>query len=97
MTSFWDQVTGLDGPTLLRGFAMAFGFVIVLFLGSMVVPGKRVLGAPLADGQRLPYKLDGLWLFLLLVASIAIGTWAGLSLAVVQRHFVAVWIAANVL
>jgi delta14-sterol reductase len=76
---------------------MAVGFVLLLFVGSLVVPGKRVKGARLASGERLDYKLDGLALYVLLVAGIAAGTWlGGLSLAIVQHHFVALWIGANV-
>src|SRR4029453_16539994 len=44
LMSFWEQVNGLDLAKLARGFAMALGFVLVLFVGSIVVPGKRVRG-----------------------------------------------------
>jgi delta14-sterol reductase len=95
--TFLEQIAALDLRALLTGAAMVLGFVAALFVGSRLVPGKDELGAVLADGSRLSYRLNGLALFVLLVAGIVAGTLAGvLSLASVQKHFVALWIAANV-
>jgi Delta14-sterol reductase len=95
--TFSEQIAALDGRSIAIGMAMVFGFVAFLFVGSLVVPGRNELGAELEDKQRLGYRLNGLALFVILVAGIVAGTLSGhLSLAIVQEHFVALWIAANV-
>ena len=97
MTLFLSQWSSLDGRSLLMGGAMCLGFIALLFGLSLIIPGRREQGVPLADGARVTYKLNGLAMFVVLAATIAVATKVGvLSLATVQHHFVAIFIAANV-
>jgi Delta14-sterol reductase len=97
MTSFLDQWRSLDAASLGGGAAMCLGFIALLFVLSIAVPGRREEGVKLEDGSRVTYKLNGLAMFVVLAAAIGGATYAGvLSLATVQRHFVAIFIAANV-
>ena len=43
-----------------------FAFILALHL---LLPGERARGAPLADGRRLEYKLNGVWFFVCVCAS----------------------------
>jgi delta14-sterol reductase len=73
------------------------GFVVALFLGSKFLPGSWHDGAPLPDGTRIKYKLNGLLLYLLLAAVLAVGQ--GLhwfSLRVVIERFWSLLLVANV-
>jgi delta14-sterol reductase len=94
----YDPLPLLDPGNLALGAAMALGFVVFLFVGSIVVPGPWKLGAPLADGSRKSYKLNGLALFLLTMGLVAAGTWAGLvDLAVLHEHFWGLFVASNLI
>lgn len=78
------------------GTAMCLGFIVALFVASQIVPGRVLEGAPLKDGSRIPYKLNGFPIFLLLVAVIAVGLGFKLfSLAPIIHHFWGVFAAAN--
>jgi len=81
---------------LLEGAALWFGYLAFLFVATKLLPGKRVEGAPLADGARLSYRLNGLTAFLLSCALLCAAQLAGYSLSFVTRHFVSLWIWANV-
>ncbi|HJL16129.1 MAG TPA: DUF1295 domain-containing protein [Sandaracinaceae bacterium LLY-WYZ-13_1] len=84
--------------TAAMGAAMAVGFVLFLFVGSKLVPGREQKGVKLDDGSRITYRLNGLALFLLTVAVAVGGTWLGvLDLGAVHRHFWGLFFAANVL
>jgi delta14-sterol reductase len=72
------------------------GFVAALFVGSILVPGPSREGALLPDGSRRIYRLNGLALFLLLAATVALGASSGfLSLSVLLRLFWSLLIVAN--
>lgn len=87
-----------DPTNLLVGAALVLGFVVYLFVGSIVVPGPARLGATLADGTRRSYKLNGLALLLLTAAIVAIGTFLGVvDLAILHTHFWGLFVAANAL
>ena len=78
------------------GSAMCLGFIAFLFIASLIVPGRVLPGAPLRDGSRISYKLNGFPIFLLLVAAIAAGLGFELfSLAPVIEHFWGLFAAAN--
>ena len=84
------------GAELAIGGAMSLGFIAVLFVLSMVVPGRKLEGAPLKDGSRITYKLNGFPIFLILVATVAAGWGFKLfSLAPAIHHFWGLFIAAN--
>lgn len=87
-----------DPTNLALGLALALGFVLYLFAGSIVVPGTVQLGSVLADGSRKPYKLNGLALLLITVAIVAAGTFVGwIDLAILHRHFWGLFVAANLI
>jgi delta14-sterol reductase len=77
--------------------AVLFGaFVAALFVGSLLVPGPVREGAVLPGGSRRTYKLNGLTLFLLLTASVALGACSGLfSLSILLRLFWPLFVVAN--
>ena len=87
--------SALSGGALLEAAAMALVFVAVLFLGSMLLPGRRIAGPDAEGGQRV-YKLNGLALFL--AAALAAGfaqAFGWFSLSVLHTHFAALFVAAN--
>ena len=73
------------------------GFVMLLFLGSLVLPGRKQVGALLPNGERPLYRLNGFLLFLLLVAAVVLGTFTfGLSLSVIYHRFWEIFAVANI-
>ncbi|AKF09141.1 DUF1295 domain-containing protein [Sandaracinus amylolyticus] len=87
-----------DLGNLLLGAVLALGFVLYLFVGSMIVPGPVRQGVVLSDGSRISYKLNGLALFLITAGLAAVGTWLGfIDLTLLHRHFWGLFVAANVL
>ncbi|MGH2721504.1 MAG: hypothetical protein ACRDJO_07870 [Actinomycetota bacterium] len=64
------QVSVPTHPVLLA-VVLLLGFVGVLFVGSIVLPGRTRRGPVLADGSRRSYKPNGLALYLLLAAVVA--------------------------
>jgi delta14-sterol reductase len=83
---------------LAVGGAAVIGFVVFLFLLTMIVPGPKRKGAVLEDGSRKTYVLNGLALFLITAASLAAGQYFELfSLSLLYRHFWGLFVAANVL
>lgn len=88
----------LDPHSLLVGFALALGFTLALFVLSIVVPGPVREGAPLKDGSRRKYKLNGLPILGITAASLGLAQWLGVfSLAIVPAHILAIFVAANVI
>jgi Delta14-sterol reductase len=90
----------LDSLTLHNlGIAAALfaGFVIFLFIGSMVLPGKTLEGVQLPDGTREKYRMNGLYLYLLTVAILAAAQYfKWFSLSVVVRYYWPLLAVANV-
>jgi delta14-sterol reductase len=72
-------------------------FVALLFLGSLLVPGRVREGRPQSDGRAVQYRLNGLALFVLCLAGVAVFQLAGPGLAALARHFWSLIIAANLL
>lgn len=87
--------SALSGGTLLEATAMVFGFVGLLFLGSMLLPGRRVTG-PDIEEQSTTYKLNGLALFLMtvIVAGLA-QVYGWVSLSVLHTHFATLFVVTN--
>ena len=87
--------SALSTAALLEAAAMLLAFVVALFVGSMVVPGRRLTPTGPAGAQRT--KLNGLALFAIVVAAAAIGQVAGwFSLATLHARFAALFVASNV-
>ena len=92
----YSLVSALSGDTVLEAAAMLLAFIAVLFLGSAVLPGRRVTG-PDADGKERVYKLNGLALFLIVAIAAGLGQASGrFSLSVLHTHFATLFVAANV-
>ena len=90
-----DLSSALSGETLLEAAAIVLGFIALLFVVSLLLPGRRVTG-PDADGNERVYKLNGLALFLiaLIVAGLAQG-FGLFSLSVLHTHLLALFVVAN--
>ena len=90
-----DLSSALSGGSLLEAAAMVLGFIAVLFVMSLVLPGRRVTG-PDADGNERVYKLNGLSLYLIVMIA-ACGAQASgvLSLSVLHTHLLALFVVAN--
>ncbi len=87
---------GLSGRAVLEATGMLLLFVALLFLGSIVLPGRRVTGPGLA-GQSRTYKLNGLAAFLIVMTVACLAQVFGwFSLSVLHTHFAALFVTANV-
>lgn len=85
-------VHGMIDATLLF-----VGFVGALFLGSMFLPGRIVQGPVIADGSQPSYRLNGLLLFLVVIAGVVVVTaMPGVSMAGIYDVFWELFIVANV-
>lgn len=86
----------LSGEMLLAAAAMLAIFVGALFLGSKVVPGRRLAG-PELEGKSITYKLNGLTLFVLTAVIAALAQLLGwFSLSTLNTHFFALFIVTNI-
>ena len=91
----YAPVSALSADTLLEAAAMLPAFVAVLFLGSALLPGRRVTGSD-ADGERRVYKLNGLALFLIVAVAAGLAQVSGwFSLSMLHAHFAALFVVAN--
>jgi delta14-sterol reductase len=70
-------------------------FVAALFAGSLLLPGRRELGASRPDGSRIAYRLNGLSLFVLTPLAAAGLELTGWRLGRLFEHFWSLLIAAN--
>lgn len=70
-------------------------FVLALFLGSRLLPGAEQHGATLPDGGRVTYRLNGMWLMVIVLLVVAGGAPLGLSLRPLVSHFWDLLLAAN--
>ena len=85
----------LSAANLLEAAAMTLAFVGVLFVGSILLPGRRFEG-PEVNGEKLTYKPNGLALFLLTMSLAGLGQFAGwFSLSALHTRFAALFVAAN--
>ena len=85
----------LSGSIVLEAAAMMLGFVGVLFLGSMILPGHRSTG-PGFEGGKPVYTFNGLTLFLMTMIAGCLAQISGwFSLSVLHTHFAALFVVAN--
>ena len=81
---------------VLEAAAMITAFVGVLFLGSILLPGRRIEG-PDPDGNLRTYKLNGLTLFLIVMMVGCLAQVSGwFSFSALHTHFTALFAVANV-
>src|SRR5262245_10269147 len=87
----------LTSANLAIATAIWMAFVGGLFILRKLVPGPLRQGQLLRDGTRKTYKLNGLYLLLILAASLAAGQATHLfTLATVHRLFWPLCVVANV-
>lgn len=88
----------MTAQALLIGFALFCGFTLALFIGSIALPGRFVQGPVIADGTQPTYKLNGLLLFLVTIAFVALMEGFGFgSMTLLHTYFWEMFIAANVI
>ncbi|HWB78307.1 MAG TPA: hypothetical protein VG755_25250 [Nannocystaceae bacterium] len=76
---------------------VVLAFHAALFVGALILPGKRVEGFPQPDGQRKFYKVNGMALWVAThIAIIAGALVLGLSLTPLVKHFWSLFIVMNV-
>ena len=94
--NFISMLTTLTSLNLLEAAGMVLVFVGLLFLGSLVVPGRRIKGPDL-EGKTREYKLNGLALFLIAVfVTVLVQLMGWFSISVLYSQFAALFVAANV-
>jgi protein-S-isoprenylcysteine O-methyltransferase Ste14 len=77
----------IPAPTALS-VAIFFGWFFLHALLQIAAPGKTSYGLPLADGRRLPYKMNGLFSFWFSIAVAALLVYTGiLSPSVLYDQF----------
>lgn len=92
-----EWVTSLTMESFLRASLVLLGFIGLLFVLSLIVPGKRQPGVKNRDGSQVTYTLNGFAIFLLVVALGALGVrFQVLDLTFPVRNFGGLFIAANV-
>lgn len=85
----------LDSVLLMGGDII--GFVVLLFLGSTLLPGRVEAGVERTEGGRVHYRLNGLALFLLTLSAAVCGELAGVRIGRLVEYFWSLFIAANIL
>ncbi len=88
----------LDLRSIVLGSLLFVGFLVLMFVLTIVVPGKKQEGAVLADGTRRVYKLNGL--AILIVTALLLGGGQLLhlfTLSVIEDNFLGLFLAANVI
>lgn len=84
--------------TLITATWMLLGFIGVLFIGSILLPGLERGGYTLPNGETKTYKLTGMTFFFLLHIVVGIATVGfGISLTPIVQHFWSLLIVANVI
>ncbi len=86
----------LSSETLLDAAVMLLVFMSFLFVGSLVLPGRKLMLTD-ANGEVRTFKLNGLSLFLLVSALAGLAQYLGwFSLSSLYFHFAALFVMANV-
>jgi len=88
----------LTSVDVLEAALAVSAFVMLLVLGSLVLPGSMRPGPERENGKRQRYKLNGLLLFALVIGGALGGQWSGdLSLAEIALRLPSLALAANAL
>lgn len=86
----------LSAEMMLEAAAMLLVFVVALFVGSILVPGRRIEMTD-TEGTTRTYRLNGLALFLIVAAVACLAQFLGwFSLATLYTHFAALFVVTNV-
>jgi len=84
--------------SLVTATWMVLGFIGMLFVGSIMLPGLDQRGYPLLNGETKSYKLTGMTFFFLMHIVVGIATFRfGISLTPIVQHFWSLFIVANVI
>jgi delta14-sterol reductase len=88
--------------TLLPSLGLVVGFVVVLFLFSMILPGRLEIGVPHQNEHgetvRIEYVMNGLFIYLLVAVVLIVGiATRELAVGALLRHFWGLFFWANVL
>lgn len=96
-TTLWKSIlASMTVANLVTATVVFAVFMLVLFLGSLWLPGREEQGMPQPDGSRLTYKLNGLLLMILVLVALGIGTFAwGWSLSWLARNFWPMFVVVN--
>ncbi|MCY4221315.1 MAG: DUF1295 domain-containing protein [Thiotrichales bacterium] len=90
------SIPTLSGGLLIEAAVMTAVFVGALFVGSALLPGRRVKGPDLG-GTSITYKLNGLTLLLLTTLAVGVAQISGaFSLSFLYTHFFALFVVANI-
>src|SRR6476646_8506769 len=88
----------ITAETLATATWIVLGFIGVLFVGSILLPGIERRGYALPNGGTKEYKLTGMTLFFLTNVVLGIATFGfGISLTPIVQHFWSLFIVANVI
>ena len=86
----------LSGTSLLEASLMMLVFFAALFVGSILLPGRRITG-PKLEGKSLTYTLNGFTLFVVTMSLALLAQTLGwFSLSALYTHFGALFVAANI-
>lgn len=94
----YELVQPVTLENLLEGGKIFWLFILSMFVGTMLMPGQRVLGTPLAgNGERKSYTVNGLNLFLFINFATSICTiFNQVSLIPVIKYFWSIFVWANI-
>ena len=96
LSDWYFSLSALSGRSLLIAAAIVAGFVGLLFVASLVLPGRTVEGPPVG-GERTVYKVNGLSMFLIAIAAASLlGLTDGSPMSGLHSHFTALFVVANV-
>jgi Delta14-sterol reductase len=84
--------------SLVTATWMVLGFIGMLFVCALVLPGLERRGYPLPNGEQKDYKLHGMTFFFLLHIAVGIAIFGfSISFTPIVRHFWSLFIVANVI
>ena len=93
---FGSWLEGITWPAIGDAALMSGAFIALLFVGSVVLPGRQGSG-PDVEGRERTYKLNGLTLFLGVLVFLFVAQALDIfSLAALTERFAALFIVANV-
>jgi len=93
----FPEILPVTAETLANATLWVSAFIVLLFVGSIVLPSPRWLGFEQPSGDRKEYELSGLPLFLVTHVVLGVGVAVfGWSLAPLVSHFWSLLVVMNV-